>query len=300
MSLPLDRPGPVIMPVDKTAVAPPPEPTSQVETPPAEKPQSLTAPVAPRVPSAIDTAGKQESEAISDRAKAETAKAEAAQALLDKQAQTAQEIETKRLERQKANDAQIDGLNGWLKDPKNQVDAGRWWSSKSTGQKVGAGLSMILGGLGQGLMRGGRNVALDVIDKQIDQDIDSQKENINNKKSLVAMYMNQGHTIDSAAEMARASLLSITKAQLDAKANLAVGPEQQAQLKSAQAELAMKIQAAKQSSAASQASVDHERWPFSARSTASWSKSIRWAPSRKRSAAARTCSTPASWGGFGS
>jgi hypothetical protein len=61
-----------------------------------------------------------------------------------------------------------------------QIDPDRYWNHKSTGGKILAGIGIILGGLGQGLMRGHSNQAMDVINRAIDQDIDAQKEHINN------------------------------------------------------------------------------------------------------------------------
>lgn len=65
-----------------------------------------------------------------------------------------------------------------LKTPDGKVDPGRFWGSRSTGQKVLAGIAVALSGFGNGLMGRGGNDALSLIQKQIDDDIDAQKANI--------------------------------------------------------------------------------------------------------------------------
>jgi hypothetical protein len=54
------------------------------------------------------------------------------------------------------------------------IDPNRYWNNKSTGQKLLAGLALALGGFGAGLT-GGRNHALDIINKEIDADLNAQK-----------------------------------------------------------------------------------------------------------------------------
>ena len=56
------------------------------------------------------------------------------------------------------------------------VDAQRFINSMSGGQKAMSAIGLILGGIGQGLA-GGENVALKMLQKQIDADIDSQFKN---------------------------------------------------------------------------------------------------------------------------
>ena len=58
-------------------------------------------------------------------------------------------------------------------------DPNHWWNSRTTGQKLQAGIGIILGGLGQGLQQYGgaknaTNSALDIIDNTIKQDIELQ------------------------------------------------------------------------------------------------------------------------------
>lgn len=57
------------------------------------------------------------------------------------------------------------------------IDKDRLWNSRSTGQKVMAGIALFLGAVG-GAMSGKDNMAMTVINKAIDADIEEQKYNI--------------------------------------------------------------------------------------------------------------------------
>jgi len=71
---------------------------------------------------------------------------------------------------------------------KANIDPDHWWNSKDTGGKIAAGIGIILGGIGQGMSMVGpngnknaTNLALGVVEKSINNDIDSQKENMKQK-----------------------------------------------------------------------------------------------------------------------
>jgi hypothetical protein len=110
---------------------------------------------------------------------------------------------------------QSDILNG-------KLDPNRLWNSRSTGQKITAALGMILGGAGSAVA-GQPNYALEVIEKSIDRDIDSQKVELGKKESLLGMYMQQGHQLMTAHQMAKADYLDMTAAQLQKAAAQGAG-----------------------------------------------------------------------------
>lgn len=90
-----------------------------------------------------------------------------------------------------------------------KIDAGRYWANASTGEKVVSGIAMTLGAIGQALTGSRTNTVLDIIDDKVKQDIQIQKDNIDNKgrtaamqKGLVAEYMAQGRDKEEAAQMA--------------------------------------------------------------------------------------------------
>lgn len=73
-----------------------------------------------------------------------------------------------------------------------KIDPERYWNSRSTGGKILAGIGIILGGMGQGLMRRGENPAMQVINKAIDDDIAAQKGHIENSWKAIS----QQHELD--------------------------------------------------------------------------------------------------------
>lgn len=82
-----------------------------------------------------------------------------------------------------------------------KVDPDHWWNQHDTGGKIAASIGLILGGIGQGMAAFGphgnknaTNMAIDEMDKAINRDIDSQKENIKNKWEV---YKNQHALSDS-------------------------------------------------------------------------------------------------------
>lgn len=65
-----------------------------------------------------------------------------------------------------------------------KVDPGRFWSNKSTGDKIITGLGLFLGALGAA--KDGVNRAAGIVENQIKQDLDAQQVDINTKKAGVA------------------------------------------------------------------------------------------------------------------
>jgi hypothetical protein len=64
-----------------------------------------------------------------------------------------------------------------------KISPDNYWANKSTGQKIGIGIAMIMGAFGAATT--GKNSAADVINKAIDQDLDTQKANYAAKKGAV-------------------------------------------------------------------------------------------------------------------
>ena len=64
-----------------------------------------------------------------------------------------------------------------------KISPDNYWANKSTGQKIGIGIAMIMGAFGAA--KTGVNSAADVINKAIDQDLDTQKANYAAKKGAV-------------------------------------------------------------------------------------------------------------------
>lgn len=107
------------------------------------------------------------------------------------QEQTYKELQDKLNEGNRIHDARIDELHKENADLEQKVmngkiDPNRMFNNMSTGSKLSAGIGIILGGIGQGLI-GGQNEALKVINNAIDKDIDAQKQDIEKTQSLYKM-----------------------------------------------------------------------------------------------------------------
>lgn len=64
-----------------------------------------------------------------------------------------------------------------------KISPDNYWANKSTGQKIGIGIALIAGAFGAA--NTGKNSAVEVIDKAIDQDLDTQKANYAAKKGAI-------------------------------------------------------------------------------------------------------------------
>ncbi len=95
----------------------------------------------------------------------------------------------------------------------SHIDPSRVWSNKSTAQKAGAVLGMILGGMGGGLT-GQPNAALGVLQKQIDRDIEAQKAELGKKESLLADNFRQTGNLFHAEQLTRLQMSAALEGQI--------------------------------------------------------------------------------------
>lgn len=97
------------------------------------------------------------------------------------------------------------------------IDPHRLWNNKSIGNKITAGLGLILGGIGSGLT-GHPNQALAVIDKMMDRDIEAQRADQDKNKSLFSMNMQRYGNQQAADAATRLHLYNGLQAELQQKA----------------------------------------------------------------------------------
>lgn len=97
-----------------------------------------------------------------------------------------------------------------------KIDQGRWWSSRSTGQKIAGYIAAIAGGLNSA-NTGGRNMGLEQINKAIDNDIDAQKTDLQTERagiadrrsSLATAYAQSGDMLQAEETVRQAALKSV-------------------------------------------------------------------------------------------
>lgn len=103
-----------------------------------------------------------------------------------------------------------------------KIDPNRVFTKMSTGNRVLAAISILLGGIGQGILGTKSNAAMDVLMDSINRDIDAQKANLGVKQSLLALNLEKYRRLDAATAVTRAQLMNVVQAQINlaaAKAN---------------------------------------------------------------------------------
>lgn len=102
--------------------------------------------------------------------------------------------------------------NKKIQEVANQkIDSNRFWGEMSTPNKILAGLSIAIGGVGAGLT-GKSNAALDIINKAIENDIEAQKAN---KNSLYNGLIQQGQSAKDAHAATLESIIGNIDSQLN-------------------------------------------------------------------------------------
>jgi hypothetical protein len=144
--------------------------------------------------------------------------------------QTRQRMEQDRQARSKEQVDKLDKMNQDFMQTAS-IDPNRYWSSKSTGQKVMASIGMALGGLG-----GHGNQAIDVLKSAIDRDVDAQKTDMEKKRiglqgqqNVYKMMLDQFGDQRAAESATKASLLNIAEMQVKQIAAQYQGPKIQAE-----------------------------------------------------------------------
>lgn len=125
----------------------------------------------------------------------------------------------------------------------------RWWSSRSTGQKVAAFVSAILGGLAAPSM-GGRNVGLEQIRKNIDDDIAAQLADIQSQRT--GLEMKRGAVRDQFAHSGDA-LMAAEQVRAASWQHVITQLETEQQSYDPRGTIAMQIEFAKRQARAAQA-----------------------------------------------
>lgn len=120
----------------------------------------------------------------------------------------------------------------------NQLDARRVFSDMSAGQRFMSGIAMVLGGFGAGAT-GGRNMALEQLNKFIDNDINEQKANLGTKENLLATNLKEEGNLRDAMTTTKLQLMTIAQAQLEKNMALAKTPQAQAAAQMALSKLEM-------------------------------------------------------------
>lgn len=124
-------------------------------------------------------------------------------------------------EDQKQNTAQADYL--FQQVANNKVDPNRYWSQKSTGGKIAAGIGLLLGGISSGLT-GRANPALDVIQNAIKEDVQAQRDNQTTNMNLYKMGLQKYKDRQAAEDYATLHSNTLAQGMLQVAANKSAIP----------------------------------------------------------------------------
>lgn len=162
---------------------------------------------------AIDAALEMQEKGVNAQAEAAAGEAAAREAALRQKETEAQALRQRFDDEMGTLNEKRTAMEQEIKDGK--IEPGRFWGSKSTGQKVSAGIAMMLGGFGGALMKTGRNGVAEMFDRMIEQDIAAQRDDRSNKQSLLQSYMQQGRDAQAAYGLAKADLTDLTATRIE-------------------------------------------------------------------------------------
>lgn len=176
--------------------------------------------------------------AIADAARAGTLKAAEEGAYYDRiqkemQQQQKADIAAADAERQRITQFE-DKLSQSMADvSKLSVDKNKFWADKTTGDKIGLGIGLLLGAFGAA--NTGVNSVASMIDKAIDRDINiqnaniaSQKENVLAQRGILSSMRQNFSDSQAARTAAKAAYLENAKLEIQKIASKYAGPEIQA------------------------------------------------------------------------
>lgn len=103
----------------------------------------------------------------------------------------------------------LDDSNKVAQDVANQhLDYNRYLGNMSTGSKIATGIGLMLSGMGAGLT-GQPNLAYNMLQKNIDRDIEQQKDQLGQKKTLLEANLQKFHNINIAMDVTRSQMNAI-------------------------------------------------------------------------------------------
>ena len=172
---------------------------------------------------------------------AEQKEAKLQQEALAKKAAAEQEI----MSTYKASETALQGeYNSVLADVKaGHIDPGRVWAEKSTPKKLATVIGVLASGLGQGLSAMGgqntENMALKILNAEIERDIEAQRSNLQQKGNVLAALSQQMGSLRAGTEMLRAMNTGLAATEMERAAAATKDPAAAARLKMAGGKLTM-------------------------------------------------------------
>jgi len=158
---------------------------------------------------------KQEIGGIQGAAKAQAAGAQQQADIYSQQQEQLKQL----MDQQRAQTALINAENAKLTQEvaNAKIDPNRYWNSKTTGQKIQSRIALALSGFGSGLT-GGPNVVAQLIQKEMDNDIESQKAELGKKENLLSANYKKYGNLQAATQATMLQQNAIAQGQIAAAA----------------------------------------------------------------------------------
>lgn len=198
--------------------APPPLPARPQPRAPAPAPGSPGAFAADEANYGMAVTAEQK--AIQDQAQIEADQNAEQARILDQRNKDQEKLQADAAAKRAKDSAQLAELgqkhDTAIKDWANaKVDDGKYYRERSTGQNIAIAISLALSGLGEALQgRGGRNPALDILNKYAEQDVNAQireRDNMRDKATMAGQQVDRFRTMMGDNESARQALLAAAK-----------------------------------------------------------------------------------------
>lgn len=137
---------------------------------------------------------------------------------------TAKQLQDAQNDFQKKNIDLMSEYNALKDDVMNgHITPDHYMQSMSDGKKVSTAIGLILGGIGSGFT-GGPNPALQFLNNQIDRDIQSQKDNLGKKESLLSMNLKAQGNLRDAMDATRIQMMGINSVKFQQAAAASQDP----------------------------------------------------------------------------
>lgn len=113
---------------------------------------------------------------------------------------------------------------------KFHIDADQYVKKMSTGSKIATAIGLIIGGIGQGAAGMKSNPVMDMLQKNIDNDVLGQREEMGKKMNLLTANTNRYKTEMEAMSMTRAMAYALVGTRMEQQAALEADPMAKARL----------------------------------------------------------------------
>lgn len=200
-------------------------------------PESSQEPQMPEAPNGFEAAKNLGLSGINQEAAAQSDLAKEQARLQEENIKFQQEHMKSYAEQRNALQSERENLMKEVRESK--VDPNRFWNNLSSGQKARNIVGLIVSGFGG---QRSAEMAIGMLDKQIDQDIQMQKDEIGKKNSLLSENLRRFGDLDTAMNMTKAMHADMLAAQLDKAAANAASPMVKAKAMQAKAQLLSQYQ----------------------------------------------------------